>query len=286
VALSADGADELCGGYARYAYCGDFVQRRSRFVRALYHLSGDVLEKLPAGWIEAGYAAARGGGPKFAAVGDKLRKFIRMSRAASAFEAYDAAISEWPAQDVARLAPGAPSGSIGARAAFDSVAGADPRDQFMHFDMTRYLPGDLLVKVDRASMAVSLEAREPFLDHEAAQLAAALPMSWKIRGRQNKYILRRILYRHLPAALFERPKQGFSAPVGAWLRGPLREVFLQEMTPSRIREYGLLDPTAVEQAVSSFLSPRGDGPAPAGAWILLQLQQWAGRWLRAPGGMH
>lgn len=285
VALSADGADELFGGYARYAYCGDFVQRRSQFVRALYHLSGDVLAQLPPRWIERGYALARGGGPKFAAVGDKLRKFIRMSRAASAFEAYDAAISEWPAEDVARLAPGAPAGGIGARAAFDSVAGADPRDQFMHYDMTRYLPGDLLVKVDRASMAVSLEAREPFLDHEAAQLAAALPMQWKIRGRQNKYILRRILYRHLPAALFERPKQGFSAPVGQWLRGPLREVFLQEMAPARIREYGLLDPTAVDHAVGSFLSQRGDGPAPAGAWILLQLQQWAGRWLRAPGRM-
>jgi asparagine synthase (glutamine-hydrolysing) len=155
----------------------------------------------------------------------------------------------------------------------------------MHFDLTRYLPGDLLVRVDRASMAVSLEAREPFLDHEAAKLAAALPINWKIRGRQNKYILRRILYRHLPAELFERPKQGFSAPVGAWLRGPLRELLLHETSPERIREYGLLDETTVNQSVGSFLSPRGDGPSPAAAWILLQLQQWAGRWLRAPAGM-
>jgi asparagine synthase (glutamine-hydrolysing) len=285
VALSADGADELCGGYARYSYCGDFVQRRSRFVRALYHLSGDVLERLPPGLIEAGYAAARGSGPKFAAVGDKLRKFIRMSRAASVFEAYEAAISEWPTDEVARLVRGAPSDSVGARAAFESVVGAGPRDQFMHFDLTRYLPGDLLVKVDRASMAVSLEAREPFLDHEAAKLAAALPMNWKIRGRQNKYILRRILYRHLPAELFERPKQGFSAPVGAWLRGPLRELFLHETSPERIREYGLLDAGTVDQSVGSFLSLRGHGPAPAGAWIVLQLQQWAGRWLRPPAGM-
>jgi asparagine synthase (glutamine-hydrolysing) len=285
VALSADGADELCGGYARYAYCGDFVRRRSRLARALYHLSGDVLERLPSRWIEAGYAAARGGGPKFAAVGDKLRKFIRMSRAASAFDAYDAAISEWRPDEVARLVRNAPSARVGARAAFEAVVGADPRDQFMHYDMTRYLPGDLLVKVDRASMSVSLEAREPFLDHEAAQLAAALPMQWKIRGRQNKYILRRILYRHLPAALFERPKQGFSAPVGKWLRGPLRELFQQEMAPARVREFGLLDAQAVSAAASSFLSSRGAGPAPAGAWILLQLQQWAGRWLRAPGRM-
>jgi asparagine synthase (glutamine-hydrolysing) len=282
VALSADGADELCGGYARYTYCGDFVQQRSRFVRGLYHLAGDVLEQLPPPWIETAYAVARRGGPKFAAVGDKLRKFIRMSRAGSAFEAYDAAVSEWPAGEVAALMGNAPPDGLGARRAFESVHGTDPRDQFMHYDMTRYLPGDLLVKVDRASMFVSLEAREPFLDHEVARLAAALPMRWKIRGGQNKYILRRILYRHLPASLFERPKQGFSAPVGKWLRGPLRDVFREELAPARIREYGLLDAGVTERAVADFLSGGGRAPAPAAAWFLLQLQQWARHWLRAP----
>jgi asparagine synthase (glutamine-hydrolysing) len=148
--------------------------------------------------------------------------------------------------------------------------------------MTRYLPGDLLVKVDRASMFVSLEAREPFLDHEAARLLAALPLRWKVRGNQNKYILRRILYRHLPRELFERPKQGFSAPVGEWLRGPLREVFRREMTPGQIREYGILDAAVAERAVESFLSRRTDAPSPAAAWFLLQLQQWARHWLQPP----
>jgi len=282
VALSADGADELCGGYARYAYCGDFVQRQSRFVRALYHLAGEVLEQLPPRSIQTAYAVACRGGPKFAAVGDKLRKFIRMSRAGSPFEAYDATISEWSGQEVARLMGEAPREAIGAREAFEAVRGADPRDQFMHYDMTRYLPGDLLVKVDRASMFVSLEAREPFLDHEAARLMAALPLRWKIRGGRNKYILRRILYRHLPANLFERPKQGFSAPVGQWLRGPLREVFRREMAPAQIRKYGLLDVGVAEQAVDSFLSRSADAPPPAAAWFLLQLQEWAEHWLHAP----
>lgn len=280
VALSADGADELCGGYARYAYCGDFVRRQAGFVRGLYHLAGDILEQLPPRWIEVAYGAARRGGPKFAAVGDKLRKFIRMSRTSSAFDAYDAAISEWPASEVTVLMRHPPGHGIGARRAFEAVNGADPRDQFMHYDMTRYLPGDLLVKVDRASMFVSLEAREPFLDHEAAQLLGALPMTWKIRDGRNKYILRRILQRHLPAQLFERPKQGFSAPVGAWLRGPLREVFREELAPARVREYGLLDVDVTQQAVDSFLSRRPDAPAPAAAWFLLQLQQWGRHWLR------
>jgi asparagine synthase (glutamine-hydrolysing) len=282
VALSADGADELFGGYARYAYCGEFVQRRSRIVRGLYHLSAEILDQLPPAMVATAYAMARGGGPKFAAINDKLRKFVRMSRATDAFDAYDATMSEWSACQSRSFVMGPVSESTSARAAFESVTGADPRDQFMHYDLTRYLPGDLLVKVDRASMYASLEAREPFLDHEAARLAAALPLSWKIRNGQNKYVLRRLLSRHLPAELFNRPKQGFSAPIGAWLRGPLQDLFRQELSPQRVREFGILDPIAVSEAANTFLSEDRHSGSPAGAWILLQLQQWAGRWLRQP----
>lgn len=283
VALSADGADELFGGYARYAHCGDFVRRSSPLLKTLYQLSAEVLERLPAELIASAYAAARRGGAKYAAINDKLRKFVRMSRARNAFEAYDAAVSEWADADVRRLMRDPPATAAeGARTAFQAVTGAGPQDQFMQFDMTRYMPGDLLVKVDRASMFVSLEAREPMLDHVAARLAAALPMDWKIRGRQSKYVLRRLLARHFPAELFDRPKQGFSAPIGEWLRGPLRQVLLEELSPARVREMGILDSQAVATAVDGFLAGRSQAASPAGAWILLQLQQWAGRWMRAP----
>jgi asparagine synthase (glutamine-hydrolysing) len=282
VALSADGADELFGGYARYSYCGDFVRRRSRVLHGLYSLSAEIIDRLPAGLIASAYTMARAGGPKFAAINDKLRKFVRMSRAGNAFEAYEAAISEWSSDQARTLVARSPSGSTGARAAFGSVKGADACDQFMHYDLTRYLPGDLLVKVDRASMFVSLEAREPFLDHEAARLAAALPLHWKIRNGQNKFVLRRLLARYFAADFFNRPKQGFSAPIGDWLRGPLRQLLQEELSPARVREFGILDPTAVTETLDAFLSPRRRSGSPAGAWILLQLQQWAGRWLRAP----
>jgi asparagine synthase (glutamine-hydrolysing) len=150
----------------------------------------------------------------------------------------------------------------------------------MHFDLTRYLPGDLLTKVDRASMAVSLEAREPFLDHKLAALAVALPLEWKLRQGQNKYVLRRLLDRHFPAGLFDRPKHGFSAPVGKWLRGPLRGILEEELAPRRVRELGLLDADAVQRALTQFLAG-GVSTSAAGMWFLLQLQRWGGRWLRS-----
>jgi asparagine synthase (glutamine-hydrolysing) len=280
VALSADGADELFGGYTRYAYCGNFV-RRSRFVHGLYWLSGELIDSLPPRVVARAYALARAGGPRFAGVSDKLRKFVRMSQAREEFAAYDATVSEWTAQQVRSLVERLPPEDGAARAAYLSATAVDPRDRFMHFDMTRYLPGDLLVKVDRASMAVSLEAREPFLDHESAALAAALPMSWKLRGSRNKYILRRLLARHLPAGLFDRPKQGFSAPVGEWLRGPLRPQLLTELSAPRVHEWGMLDPAAVAAETSRFLAQDGRAGTAAGIWILFQLQRWADRWLRA-----
>jgi asparagine synthase (glutamine-hydrolysing) len=280
VALSADGADELFGGYARYGYCGDFANRNSRLVKGLYRLSGGVLDQMPPQLIAKAYAISRGGGPKFAAINDKLRKFVRMSQARDAFSAYNSAVSEWSPKETRALLPNCSPESSGAREAFESVRGANAYDRFMHFDMTRYMPGDLLTKVDRASMFVSLEAREPFLDHEMAKLAVALPLHWKIRGKQNKYILRRILARYFPPALFDRPKQGFSAPVADWMRGPLKGLLQEQLSHAQVDKFGLLDPKVTGQAVDALLAS-SRAASPAGVWMLLQLQQWAGRWLSA-----
>ena len=279
VALSADGGDELFGGYARYGVCGRFVRRSSLPLRAMYGLSSAAIETLPPALVAAAYGWTRGRRDAYAGINDKLRKFARMARSDGSFAAYDAAVSEWTSGDVARLlGPAAAENRSGnAKSTFDAVRNGVPEDQFMHFDMARYLPGDLLTKVDRASMSVSLEAREPLLDHELAKIAAALPLRWKIRQGKSKYILRRILERHLPGRIFDRPKKGFSIPVGQWFRGPLRELLRDELSESRVKDVGLLDPRAVREAVEDFF---GDGrrTSPAGIWHLLQLQQWAARW--------
>ena len=281
VALSADGADELFGGYARYRICAAYSARLHGMGRWGYHMAAELMDCLPPDLVSMGYRLATGGGPRFAAINDKVRKFVRMARARDEYSAYESAVSEWSAAQCDQLLPDAGLAATGAAASYAAPRDINMQDRFMHFDAARYLPGDLLTKVDRASMAVSLEAREPCLDDELAQLAVALPSKWKIRNGQGKYALRRILARHLPSELFDRPKQGFSAPVADWLRGPLRAQMQDELAPQRVKSFGILDPNATAKAVSGFLSGDRESSA-AGIWFLLQLQRWAGRWMAAP----
>lgn len=276
VALSADGADELFGGYPRYEVCGRFTDSMKGWARFAYFASAELLDLLPAPVVRQLYTLTRRGGPGYAAIGDKVRKFVRMGRSRSPSTAYDSIVSEFTPREAESLIAGS-RGSNGEQACtladFDRV---DARDLFMLEDIRRYLVGDLLTKVDRTSMLVSLEARDPFLDHKVAAMAAALPMHWKLRNGQGKYILRRILARHLQTGLFNRPKQGFSAPVGAWMRGVLRPQVEAALGAGNVRRCGLLDPDAVARTVERFMADR-NGVSPAGLWHLLQLQNWSMR---------
>jgi asparagine synthase (glutamine-hydrolysing) len=281
VALSADGADEFFGGYPRYDVCAKFLNRRAKWGAGAYWLSAALLERLPSASIRAAYSLLTRGGPKYAALGDKLRKFVRMTKASDDFGAYEAAVSEWDTVSVDRLVTTSGAPRTAAREMFEAVRSEDPRYRMMHFDAVRYLPGDLLTKVDRTSMSVGLEAREPFLDQRVLALGAALPMRWRIRDKRGKYVLRRILDRYLPKGFFDRPKQGFSVPIADWLRGPLRQRLLEETSAASVRRLGLLDPSAVERGVNSFLRSERNVSA-AGIWHLYQVQTWGRRW--AEGG--
>ena len=276
VALSADGADELFGGYPRYQICARYADSIGGWARFAYLASAELLDFLPASFIRQLYAITRRGGPGYAAIGDKVRKFVRMARSGSPSAAYDAAVSEYGTLEARSLIAGTANGGDQLAGASALPEGLDTRDLFMLTDINGYLAGDLLTKLDRTSMAVSLEARDPFLDHVVAAMAAALPMDWKIRNGQGKYILRRILARHLNSDLFNRPKQGFSAPIGAWMRGVLRPQVEAALCADNVRQCGLLDTTAVTRTVERFMSDR-NGISPAGLWHLLQLQNWSMR---------
>jgi asparagine synthase (glutamine-hydrolysing) len=128
-----------------------------------------------------------------------------------------------------------------------TAAFADDIAWMQYRDTKRYLPDDILTKVDRASMAVSLEVRVPFLDHRLVELAWRLPLRFKVRGGTGKWILRQIAYKYVPRSLLERPKMGFAVPVDEWLRGPLKEWAGDLLSPQALGRAGLLDPAPIAQ---------------------------------------
>jgi asparagine synthase (glutamine-hydrolysing) len=148
----------------------------------------------------------------------------------------------------------------------------DITNQMMYLDVVTYLPDDILVKVDRASMSASLETRVPFLDPEVLEFAWRLPLEWKVRNDEGKWILRQLLYRYVPKDLVERPKKGFGVPIGEWLRGPLRDWAESLMETERLKEQGYLNPTVVNECWQSHLS--GSRFSPAKLWNVLMFQAW------------
>jgi asparagine synthase (glutamine-hydrolysing) len=142
----------------------------------------------------------------------------------------------------------------------------------MYLDLVTYLPDDILVKVDRATMGVGLEARVPMLDHRLVEFAWRVPVSMKLRDGQGKWLLRQLLYRHVPNALVERPKTGFGLPVGDWLRGPLRDWAEALLDPAALRAQSYLDATLVRSIWNLHLSGRRNMQDQL--WDVLMFQSW------------
>jgi asparagine synthase (glutamine-hydrolysing) len=266
VALSGDGGDELFGGYNRYLGLANAWQRLERMGPSLRAMAGGALGAIPPSlWNGMAKAAGRSPQPYF---GGKVQKSFRvMGRAAGADDLLGGFLDEWWEE-------GSPV--LGAASDMDAERGlefqAPAALRMMYRDAVTYLPDDILCKVDRASMAVSLESRVPFLDHRVAALAARIPLGFKLRGGRGKDILRQLLYREAPRQLFERPKAGFAVPVGEWIKGPLRSWAEELLDPTKMREEGWFDPALVQRRWQDHLAGRRDSTA--ALWAVLMFQAW------------
>jgi len=161
---------------------------------------------------------------------------------------------------------------VGFRLAYESCGSADPLDRALYVDVKTYLVDDIMTKVDRMSMAVSLESREPLLDHELLQFAATVPTSLKLKHGRSKYLLRRLLERRLPKTIVDRPKQGFEAPTGEWLRGPLAPMVDDLLLDGRLHSRGIFDSREVARLWDAHR--RGTEDHRHRLWSLVMLELW------------
>ena len=270
VALSGDAGDELLGGYNRYLWGSRVWKKIDWLPFELRKLLGHAVEFLPA---SAWDALAQG---RIARLGDKAHKMAnRLKSVASSEDLYQSLVSEWDQPErIVKNWDGAnslhPLTQVGVGELKALVQ--DEREFMMWMDMCSYLPDDILCKVDRAAMAVSLETRIPFLDHRVVEFAWNLPMDLKIRDGQGKWILRQILYKYVPKELIERPKAGFGIPLGAWLRGPLKAWAQSLIEPTRLEAEGYFYPEPIAKIWQEHMSGQRDWSGRL--WTILMFQAW------------
>lgn len=279
VSLSGDAGDELFGGYNRYFWGPRIWHRLSWLPQPLRQSLGYMLQTVPVGtWDALGRPLGVGSGTDgVARLGDKLHKLGgRLQTVRTMDDLYRSLVSEW--QDPAALVVRERStvGMVEPSSLLDDPLPAEgaaaEQLRMMYRDTMTYLPDDILCKVDRAAMAVSLETRVPFLDHRVAELAWRLPLNMKIRGKESKWALRQVLYQHVPRELIERPKAGFGVPVGEWLRGPLRAWAEDLLDGRRLDAEGYLHPGPIRTRWAEHLSGRHDHTP--SLWAVLMFQAW------------
>ena len=266
VVLTGDGGDELFAGYRRH-FATPQLWRRMRML-PMRQAAPHLIEATPAPMLEFGAGFMKGFAERYGAgggVGQSLKRIGPWFSADSLIDLHERSLEKWPRDE--QIVLGETAEWEGARPLY----GADV-DQLCLHDLQNYLPGDILAKVDRASMAVSLETRIPFLDPALLRFAMSLPVELRLDGAKGKLVLREALKRDVPEALFDRRKTGFAPPLEAWLRGPLRGWAEDLMSPEALAKHGLLDAPRVRRFWERYL--KGGTMQDQRAWAVLQFQSW------------
>jgi asparagine synthase (glutamine-hydrolysing) len=273
VALSGDGGDELFGGYNRYFWAMALWRKLNRTPQLLRSLAARALTAMrPAIWNQLFGLM----GPlipqrlRYQNAGDKVHKLAELMEARDPEAIYLRLVSHWDDPEALVLGAKEPSTPLTRRS--DWLECSEFAHRMMYLDTITYLPGDILAKVDRAAMGVSLETRVPFLDHRVLAFAWQLPIQAKIQNGKGKQILRDILHQFVPRDLVERPKMGFGVPIDTWLRGPLRAWAEALLDEQRLRFEGYFEPLAIRRKWQEHLS--GQRNWQYLLWDVLMFQAW------------
>jgi asparagine synthase (glutamine-hydrolysing) len=279
VALSGDGGDEQFCGYVRYWTTKSMANGFNRFPLPVKKAVSRMLALIPTPWVENCYLPLHNFLPqrlRMANFPDKWQKLIKLMDQTRISELYRMTICLWSAQEISdMLSQTLPQSRY--EETFEETADWPLLSRLMRVDQKTYLPDAMLTKVDRASMANSLEIRVPLLDHRVVEFTAGLPEHFKYRNGTGKYLLKKLLARYLPLSLFERPKMGFGVPIDRWLRFELKDLLLDYLSAERLKREGLFNTNFVDKKIKEHLSEQVNHQYRL--WPLLMWEMWRERWL-------